>query len=117
MARKHHKLANTFRIIKEYGSIDQNNVIPHQPPHDNSQRLLKITQIVNRHGLIPLYSDFLNVSSYYLNPVSNFIWGVENIAAGNDEPILRKPSQQELQHIIQLNHLSTPVGQQPDTLL
>jgi hypothetical protein len=116
MARKHHKLASTFRTIHEYGSAFPDNGIQPQH-HDNSQRLIKINQIVNRHGLIPLYSDFLNVSSYYLNPVSNFIWGVENIAAGNDEPILRKPSLQELQHIIQLNHLSTPIGQQPETLL
>ncbi len=81
----------------------------------------RVDMIVQRKGLRELESDYLGMSSYYFEPASQSVWEVVWVPASNLSAPFRKPSQNEVMHLLTLNRLTVPnmmriYSEQPMTL-
>lgn len=81
------------------------------------KRQENIKKIICKHKLKKLDSDYMDMSLFYLDPIKDFIWQVQNI--GKEIPIFYKPKNEIFSHIKKLNEINNSnilINLQPNIL-
>jgi hypothetical protein len=71
-------------------------------------------EIIKKHNLVILNSDYLGCDSYYIDKTTTYIWKVNNLS---NNPIFTKLDSQEYLYIVKYNNLiNNSYNIQPRTL-